>query len=146
MMEKYPEIENTEMFKTLRQCMNNRVTAEFENEFTYPDNSRCWYELRVEPVSKGIFILSVDITKRKNAEQEKIKYLNNLEEMLFIISHKIRQPVTNVLGIANLLRSSNLTQEELIKVTDFTKDSFSSLDVFTKELTEFVQKLKLEMQ
>ena len=37
MMEKYPGIENTKMFKVLEKCMRNRVSDTLENEFTYPD-------------------------------------------------------------------------------------------------------------
>ena len=141
-MEKYPGVENTELFKTLRLCMENRVCAEFENEFTFNDNSKNWFELRIEPVSKGIFILSIDIAERKQAEAAKIKYVKDIEEMLFMISHKIRQPVTNLIGINGMLKSSKLSQEELIKIIDFVKESVNSLDAFTKELTEFVHSIK----
>jgi len=68
MMDAYPGIENTEMFSRLRQCMVDRVQASFETEFTFPDGSKGWFELRFEPVPEGLTILSVDITERKRAE------------------------------------------------------------------------------
>src|SRR3990172_2625501 len=40
------------------------------NEFSYPDGSRGWFELSIEPAPEGIFILSADITQRKRAEQQ----------------------------------------------------------------------------
>jgi PAS domain S-box-containing protein len=70
MMDVYPGIENTELFKTLQHCMNRRIPQHLENEFVYPDGSAGWFELSIQPVDDGIFILSVDVTKRKRAEEQ----------------------------------------------------------------------------
>ena len=142
MMEKYPGIEKTEMFKTLQYCMNNRTSAELENEFSFPDKSKGWFELRVEPVPEGLFILSIDITKRKYAEKETRKYIDGLEKMLFMTSHKVRQPVANILGVSDLLDTTEHSQDELQKIVGYIKQSVISLDVFTKELTLFIHNLK----
>ncbi len=68
MMEVYPGIENTAMYANLRDCMENRVAVQMESEFSYPDGSSGWFELNIQPAPEGIFILSVDITERKQAE------------------------------------------------------------------------------
>ncbi len=70
MMEMYPGIEETEMFAALRRCMGKRIPHHMENEFTFPDGSKGWFELSIQPVPEGIFILSLDITDRKRAEEE----------------------------------------------------------------------------
>lgn len=79
MMECYPGIEDTFMFSQLRKCMDERVTLHFENEFTYNDGTRNWFELRIEPIPEGIFVLSTNITNRKKAEEELIQLKNDLE-------------------------------------------------------------------
>jgi PAS domain S-box-containing protein len=68
MMEAYPGIEATEMFSVLRRCMEERSASRMENEFSFPDGSMGWFELRFEPVPEGVAILSADITDRKRAE------------------------------------------------------------------------------
>jgi PAS domain S-box-containing protein len=68
MMEVYPGIEQTEMFSTLQRCMRERSTAEMENEFAFPDGHSGWFMLKMEPVPEGVFILSIDISDRKQAE------------------------------------------------------------------------------
>lgn len=68
-MEKYPGIEETGIFKIYQQCYTERVSIHLENEFTFPDKTSGWFELSFQPVPEGIFILSVDITERKKAEQ-----------------------------------------------------------------------------
>jgi PAS domain S-box-containing protein len=67
-MDMWPGIEETEVFKVINQTLVNRVSNHFENEFIFPDGSRGWYDLSIQPVQEGVFILSVDITNRKEIE------------------------------------------------------------------------------
>ena len=68
MMECYPGIEKTDMFAVLRRCMDERTSHQIVNEFIYPDGTKGWFELSIQPASNGIFILSSEITERKQAE------------------------------------------------------------------------------
>ncbi|MBC7814483.1 MAG: PAS domain S-box protein, partial [Burkholderiales bacterium] len=70
MMECYPGIENTPFFITLRRAMENRSPQSLENEFVYPNGMKKWFELTIQPVPEGVFILSLDITERKRAESQ----------------------------------------------------------------------------
>lgn len=81
MMEVYPGIENTTMFATLERCMSERQVAELENEFLYSDNTSAWFMLKMEPVPDGLFILSVDISTRKQVETELQNQLRRLEAL-----------------------------------------------------------------
>jgi len=69
MMEIYPGIEDTELFTALHECMEQRVASRMENRFIFPDGSDGWFDLSIQPVPEGIFILSIDITERKKAEK-----------------------------------------------------------------------------
>ncbi|MEA2572018.1 MAG: hypothetical protein QOI24_4019 [Acidobacteriota bacterium] len=68
MPEAYPGIEQTGMFRVLRECMESRKPATMENEFALPDGSKGWFQLVIQPVAEGLFILSLDITERKRTE------------------------------------------------------------------------------
>ncbi|MDB6151688.1 MAG: hypothetical protein JWL90_141, partial [Chthoniobacteraceae bacterium] len=50
MMEVYPGIEESEMFKTLQICMEQRIPCVLDNEFAYVDGSNAWFELSILPV------------------------------------------------------------------------------------------------
>jgi signal transduction histidine kinase/CHASE3 domain sensor protein len=67
-MEKNRGIEDTELFGLLQHCMKERKPARFEYA-----NEKGFYELSIEPVPEGLFILSMDITERK-------KYLEELKK------------------------------------------------------------------
>ncbi|MGD9116807.1 MAG: PAS domain S-box protein [Dehalococcoidia bacterium] len=94
MVECYPGIEKTEMFTHLKRCMEERVSHRMENEFIYPDGSKGWFDLSLEPVAEGVFILSVDITQRKRA----METLRESEEKF----NKAFHASSNLMGISTL--------------------------------------------
>ena len=146
MMEKFPGIDNTPLFKLLHKAMTERVSQNLENEFDFPDGSKGWFELRIQPVPEGIFILSGDITERKRAELEIKNHVKKMEEMMQMTSHRVRQPVAHILGISNLIDAANNTQSEMKKISGYMKDAAIALDVFTKELNDFMLAHKMDMQ
>ena len=82
MMQVYPGIDKTEMFSHLRNCMINRIQHQLDNEFTFPDGSKGWFELHINPVPEGILVLSIDITIRKETESELNNYRQRLEHIV----------------------------------------------------------------
>lgn len=68
--EKFPGIEKTELYATLQTCMQERVAAQLENEYEFPDGKKEWFQLSIQPVPEGLFILSKDITAQKKTEQQ----------------------------------------------------------------------------
>ena len=81
MMEAYPGIENTGLFTVLKHCMEARVPHQMENKFENPDGSTGWFELSIQPVPDGLFILSIDVTGRKLAELETQKQLERMNAL-----------------------------------------------------------------
>jgi PAS domain S-box-containing protein len=105
MTESYPGIERTDLFRVLEHCMRTRSAKLLENEFTYPDGDKQYFELSIQPVPEGLFILSIDVTERKRAEQESQKRLKELEAL-----HRI----------SSALRSAETAEEALPILLDQT--------------------------
>jgi len=133
MMEKYPGIENTPLFKALQDCMTSRRSHTMENEFTFPDGTKEWFELRIQPVPEGLFILSLDITERKRAEEEKNRFLNAVQKSLNEI-YLFHPDTLQFLYVNNgALKNLGYTEEEIKKLTpldlkpDHTAQSFKEL-------------------
>jgi len=79
MWDAYPGIERTDMFAALQQCMNGAAERVFENEFTFPDGTRRWFELRIQPVPEGIAVHSLDIQERKDREMARRRRREKIE-------------------------------------------------------------------
>jgi PAS domain S-box-containing protein len=107
MMEIYPGIEKTDMFTAVRRCMDERTPSRLENEFTYPDGTTGWFELGIQPVPEGVFILSVDTTERKRAERAQIAL------------YKISQAAVSTKSMDELYRSIHHILGELMPVENF---------------------------
>ncbi|MGE5681338.1 MAG: PAS domain S-box protein [Bacillota bacterium] len=79
MFDLIPGVENSEFIKAYKKCMQERVLQMIDSDFTFHDGSKAWYEVKVQPVPEGIFILSTDITERKLAEESLQKALQQLK-------------------------------------------------------------------
>jgi PAS domain S-box-containing protein len=80
MMEVYPGIEATPLFGALQHCMHERLPRRMENQFTYPDGAVAWFDVSIQPVEEGLFVLSIDITMRKQAEETLVATNDRLEQ------------------------------------------------------------------
>jgi len=160
MMEKYPGIKNTKLFKYIQKCMNNRMPCKFTNRFTFPDDSTGWFDLRMEPVEDGVFIMSFDITARKllenelrllnvtleqkvlertidlNKSLEREKKLNDIKStFVSLVSHEFRTPLSTILSSTNLAEKYTKTeqQDKRVKHFDRIKSSVKHLTIIMDE-------------
>ncbi len=89
MLDVYPGIDNTPLFETLARCMTTRAAEKMVNEFVYPDGSTAWFELSIQPVPEGLFIMSLDITEYKQA----INALHESEQHYRLLFENNPQPM-----------------------------------------------------
>lgn len=68
------------------------------------------------------------------------EYIIWLEEMIFMISHKVRQPVAHILGISSLFKSTTNSPKDSKKLIGFMRKSALALDKMTRELSKFIDK------
>lgn len=112
------------------------------------DGSYFWLDSTIIPIldDRGnitqYFSLRVPIDDKKELEHQNEMRIKILEEMLFQISHKVRQPIVEILGVAGLLGSSSLSRKELSEIIGLMEISARLLDHCTAELTEFMTKEK----
>ncbi|HEU4718688.1 MAG TPA: response regulator [Bacteroidia bacterium] len=79
---------------------------------------------------------------RRQTEKELLHYVSALEEMLEMVSHRVRKPLCTCLGLIQLLEKGDggiLNSSELQKVITHVRSSTGELDDFTRELTTFMQ-------
>ncbi len=113
-LECYPGIETTPVFATMRTCMTERSSHVLENEFTFPDGSKGYFELRIHPVPQGICVLSIDVTARKEAEagrrkaEERLVHAQRMESVGLLasgIAHDFNNLLTVILGQSEIALS-----------------------------------------
>ena len=152
MMEKYPGIEQTDLFICFQKCMADHSPDLMINEFCFPDGSKGWFELSIQPVPEGILILSFDITSQKETEiklaeklAERTLMLNQiteqkkqLEDFCQIIAHNLRAPLSNLLLLSDMIKDSDTVEEKLLCI-DKQKPIIDFLHEMFEELVEALQ-------
>lgn len=73
--ELYPGVEQSPIYQSYQKCLNDRQPVHFENKFEFPDESVQTFEISVQPVPEGIFVLSADVTAKRELD-EKVRLLN----------------------------------------------------------------------
>ncbi|HLO72212.1 MAG TPA: CHASE3 domain-containing protein [Flavipsychrobacter sp.] len=142
--ELYSEKDNAELYHVLKQCMETGQPSRLDTAFTFPDGSTNYFDLSIEPIDDGILILSMDISERKARELERQRRIDEAKEILNKISHDIRQPVSSIVGVSDLLENEMISEDELKTVSVSMKESALLLDLHTRQLSDYVSKLRKE--
>lgn len=87
-MEKYPGVEQSELFRVLKRCMEERLPEQIDQDFVFPNGIKKFFELSIQPLPEGIFILSIDRTEHQKT-QEKLVKVNRLYAFLSAINQSI---------------------------------------------------------
>jgi len=113
------QAEHCDILNALRE----KSSYDQEMSYTLIDGTTEWYRVRINPVYDGgefvgLCISAANITPRKMAEIEKIKITNDLiqhnkdlEQFAYIVSHNIRAPVANMIGLAEELNYDSHAEE-----------------------------------
>ncbi|MDF3026824.1 MAG: narX [Fluviicola sp.] len=77
LLEVFPQLEDSQLHRSMKKCMENRVPEQFENKMEYADGTSAWFRLSIQPVPEGICVLSMEITQLKKAEED-LRRLNDV--------------------------------------------------------------------
>jgi PAS domain S-box-containing protein len=132
MPEIYPGVETTTMFAALKRCLEDRLPTQMENEFVYPDGGRAWFQLAVQPVPEGAFVLSIDITERKRTEKELRLHREHLEEMVKERTAELQQ---SGLALMNMVEDLNRKTFDLEKANARLKEMDRLKSIFIASMS-----------
>jgi signal transduction histidine kinase len=93
------------------------------------------------------YILTIrDITRQKKLEIERDKITSDLiqrnkalEQFTYIISHNLRAPVANIMGLSSLINGVDIENEEITEITKGIGKSARKLDEVISDLNQVLQ-------
>ncbi|MDT0649612.1 PAS domain-containing response regulator [Autumnicola edwardsiae] len=97
-----------------RKAVTENTTQHFEAFFK---GTQAWFEVNAYPAKKGLSVYFKDVTERKEANlklvelneslkdytEELVSANKGLEQFSYIVSHNLRAPLANILGLADLM-------------------------------------------
>ena len=134
MLESYPGVERSEIFAAFRRVMEQRAPERLEVSYNFPDGEIGWYEISVQPVPEGIFVLSLDITERKNSA----RHIEEQARLLDRIFHYSLDSIVLLDRDYNFLRVS----ESFAKACQREVSAFPGRNHFDLYPSEFEQELE----
>lgn len=134
-----------DFFKQMWQTISKGLIWHGEVKNKAKDGTFYWVATTILPIKDDMgnvvqfFSLREDITEKKEKEVKEQQYLASIEKMLFMVSHKIRKPVTNCIGLITLVEEEKtMSQDDLKVIINHFKSSAMELDMFTQELTHLI--------
>lgn len=107
--------------------------------------------LHHEELEKCSQELRIAENKLKIGEEEKKEHIrqsnSDLEKMMFIVCHKVRKKVANILGISTILQTNeNLEINDWKEMLDIIIKSAQSLNTATEELSKFIHINRVDIE
>lgn len=110
--------------------------------------SKDWYSVSIGPVKNdtgrvsSVVLLAQNITEKKQNEQERERLImeinnryNELMQFNYIVSHNLRSPIANILGMSYIL-NPNTPPEDVRQIFDYIIQSAESIDTLIKDLND----------
>ncbi|GAA4301641.1 PAS domain S-box protein [Nibribacter koreensis] len=138
------------------QVREIRDKLQFEEPFVQEVQNRnkqgelYWSKLDVTPIldeqggGKKFIVIETVITDQKKAEQERIQLTEellrrnrNLEQFTYIVSHNLRSPVANILGLTALFKYDQDPESQLA-LMDRLKQTAQNLDTIIRDLNDLL--------
>lgn len=132
--------------------MEGQTIKHFETKRVKKDGTSIYVSLTISPIKDskgnivGFSIISRDITERKKLEVQKQTMLDeivqrnkNLEQFSYIVSHNLRAPVANILGLTSNFQEKNLPFETSKYINAALHTSASQLDEVIKDLNNILK-------
>ncbi len=103
----------------------NGMTAKLQENISALEHSQ--HELQVRDVERSVMV--ADIVKRNQ----------DLEQFSYIVSHNLRGPVANMIGLAEVAKTTLLTEDEEMMVRNELFNSATKLDNVIKDINLILQ-------
>jgi len=115
----------------MQQTLENLRIAQQELILNHEELLKCSHDLKI--ANENLDIGEVE------KERRVVQVNEDLENMMFTISHRVRDSVAKILGISTLLcDSSDIKETEFREMLKIIIQSAESLNAATEELTKFI--------
>ncbi|TWI83368.1 PAS domain S-box-containing protein [Lacibacter cauensis] len=85
LLELVPAMSENRIYQLAEECMAEQKSMQIENMFIFPGGFQIWFQLSLQPVPEGIFILSVDITDKVRAAKALKEERGKLESIAAVV-------------------------------------------------------------
>jgi nitrogen fixation/metabolism regulation signal transduction histidine kinase len=101
-------------------------------------------DLRSEPEAEVVLLSDVTVHEREAEERHRLEKFAELLKTLGVLSHKINNPLTSLMGRAQILRMKQETDPDVRKAAEVIEESAKRIAAYIRELAVVVKDGKEE--
>ncbi|MCF2487533.1 PAS domain S-box protein [Dyadobacter sp. CY347] len=146
----FPNSIGSESYRQYTYAVESGQIVHFED---YYEPLNTWLEVSAYPSVNGLSVFFKDITERKSSEN-KLNELNNnlhqysnelalsnkgLEQFSYMVSHNLRAPVANIIGLSGLLSDDSYPSESKKEFLNGILENVKRLDDVITDLNSILQ-------
>ena len=147
----FPKNRVPRMQQAIKKAKDDEMVS-YETSYELTDGSVKWYEVRWAGIADedqgnmGYLLAFKDITERKLSDMERVRVTNDLvqrnkdlEQFTYIVSHNMRAPVANIIGLSHLLNILQLDDTEYEEIKLALHTAISALDSTIIDLNHILE-------
>jgi PAS domain S-box-containing protein len=147
----FPKSKIPDFKEAIQKIMRNEIVS-YETSYGLTDGSVKWQEVKWAGVANeqkenmGFILAFKDITERKISDMERdrmtsdlVQRNRDLEQFTYIVSHNLRAPVANIMGLSNMLNGFDFDLNENREVKTALATSIQVLDNMIIDLNHILQ-------
>lgn len=116
--------------------LQSGVNSKSRSWLHYSQKANKWLNLSLYPVGLGVALYIKDVSADQERSMQDKKYLKDIEEMAWLISHKLRRPVASLIGITDLLEQPNAEEEFQKMLISKLRPLSSEIDLVLSEVSQ----------
>ena len=154
----FPDLLNEQgrtRFSEMMTAVLSGQSLNYETSYQGQSDSPEWYNVSIHPVmddggkAVGVICAASNITRDKLAESEHerlsgqlVQRNKDLDTFSFILSHDLRAPLANMLGLARMLKETNAPESEKSEVEGFLFQSIEKLNDVVHDLNRILELIR----
>lgn len=118
-------------YQQYKQAVTTGKAAHFEAFF---EPRQLWLEVKAFPSEEGVSVYFSNITDKVRAHQELYQQNKDLQQFAYIVSHNLRAPLTNMLGLVDMLSGLDKAAPEHDELLAHLRLSTEQLDTVLRDM------------
>lgn len=127
----FPEEANGVFYQHYAQALSTGQKVHFEGFF---ERLQLWFDVKAFPSEEGLSVYFSDVTDRVKAQEELYRQNNDLQQFTYIVSHNLRGPLANIMGLVDLLASANPASDDFEKIRQHLQLNANQLDTVLRDM------------
>ncbi|SFQ76836.1 PAS domain-containing sensor histidine kinase [Hymenobacter arizonensis] len=131
MQEVFPEEQHGVFQERFQHAFQTKQAVHFQ---AYFERMKLWLEVKAFPSLEGLSVYFSDVTDKVRSQEELYRQNQDLQQFTYIVSHNLRAPLANALGLVDLLGSIDKHSPDYDEALHNLKASTLQLDTVLRDM------------